>query len=230
MKPLQVRRLGRVPYAEGVALQQRLVEERRRGEIPDTLLLLEHPHVITLGVKVHRDRSHVVASAEELARRGVEIHESGRGGDVTYHGPGQLVGYPIFDLSPDRRDLHRYVRDIEQALMDALARFGVVAGRIPGLTGVWVGDGKVAAIGVRISRWVTSHGFALNVGTDLDYFGLIVPCGISDRGVTSLSRLLGRAVPVIEAEGPVIEGFTSVFGLTLVPDAGVVTPAGSAVP
>lgn len=230
MKPLQVRRLGRVPYAEGVALQQRLVEERRRGEIPDTLLLLEHPHVITLGVKVHRDRSHVVASAEELARRGVEIHESGRGGDVTYHGPGQLVGYPIFDLNPDRRDLHRYVRDIEQALMDALARFGIVAGRIPGLTGVWVGDGKVAAIGVRMSRWVTSHGFALNVGTDLDYFGLIVPCGISDRGVTSLSRLLGRAVPVSEAEVPVIEGFTGVFGLTLVPDAGVVSPAGSAVP
>jgi len=213
MKPLHVRRLGRVPYAEGVALQQRLVEERRRGEIPDTLLLLEHPHVITLGVKVHHDRSHVVASADELARRGVEVHESGRGGDVTYHGPGQLVGYPIFDLSPDRQDLHRYVRDIEEALIRALARFGVTAGRIPGLTGVWVGDDKVAAIGVRISRWITSHGFALNVGTDLDYFGLIVPCGITDHGVTSLSRLLGRPMAVDEVEEPVIQGFTGVFGL-----------------
>ena len=213
MKPLHVRRLGRVPYAEGVALQQRLVEQRRRGEIPDTLLLLEHPHVITLGVKVHHDRSHVVASADELARRGVEVHESGRGGDVTYHGPGQLVGYPIFDLSPDRQDLHRYVRDIEEALIRALARFGVTAGRIPGLTGVWVGDDKVAAIGVRISRWITSHGFALNVGTDLDYFGLIVPCGITDHGVTSLSRLLGRPMAVDEVEEPVIQGFTGVFGL-----------------
>jgi lipoyl(octanoyl) transferase len=216
MKPLQVRRLGRVPYAEGVALQQRLVEQRRRGEIPDTLLLLEHPHVITLGVKVHRDRSHVVASAEELARRGVEVHESGRGGDVTYHGPGQLVGYPIFDLSPDRQDLHRYVRDIEEALIRALTRFGVAAGRVPGLTGVWVGDDKVAAIGVRVSRWITSHGFALNVSTELDYFGLIVPCGMPDHGVTSLSRLLGRPVSVEQAEGPVVEGFTDVFGLTLV--------------
>jgi lipoyl(octanoyl) transferase len=224
MKPLHVRRLGRVPYAEGVALQQRLVEERRRGEIPDTLLLLEHPHVITLGVKVHHDRSHVVASAEELARRGVEIHESGRGGDVTYHGPGQLVGYPIFDLNPDRRDLHRYVRDIEEALIQALARFGVVAGRIPSLTGVWVGDDKVAAIGVRISRWITSHGFALNVGTDLDYFGLIVPCGITDHGVTSLSRLLGRPMAVDEAEDPVIERFADVFGLALVAETSAAAP------
>ena len=224
MKPLHVRRLGCVPYAEGVALQQRLVEERRRGEIPDTLLLLEHPHVITLGVKVHHDRSHVVASAEELARRGVEVHESGRGGDVTYHGPGQLVGYPIFDLNPDRRDLHRYVRDIEEALIQAVARFGVTAGRIPGLTGVWVGDDKVAAIGVRVSRWITSHGFALNVCTDLDYFGLIVPCGITDHGVTSLSRLLGRPTAVDEVELPVIEGFTDVFGLTVAAETSAVPP------
>jgi lipoyl(octanoyl) transferase len=224
MKPLHVRRLGRVPYARGVALQQRLVEERRRGEIPDTLLLLEHPHVITLGVRVHHDRSHVVASAEELASRGVEVHESGRGGDVTYHGPGQLVGYPIFDLNPDRRDLHRYVRDMEEALIQAVGRFGVTAGRIPGLTGVWVGDDKVAAIGVRISRWITSHGFALNVGTNLDYFGLIVPCGITDHGVTSLSRLVGRPMAVEEAEDPVIEGFADIFGLTLVAETSPALP------
>ena len=141
------------------------------------------------------------------------VHESGRGGDVTYHGPGQLVGYPIFDLAPDRRDLHRYVRDLEEALIRAVARFGIRAGRVEGLTGVWVGAEKVAAIGVRISRWITSHGFALNVSVDLDYFGLIVPCGIRDRGVTSMSRLLGRDVTVAEAAGPVAEALADVFGL-----------------
>jgi len=214
VKPLSVRRLGTVPYAEGVALQQQLVEERRTGEIPDTLLLLEHPHVITLGVKVHRDRSHIVASGDELRARGVEVHESGRGGDVTYHGPGQLVGYPIFDLNPDRRDLHRYVRDVEESLIRALATLGVVAGRKTGLTGVWVGEEKVAAIGVRISRWITSHGFALNVNTDLDYFSLIVPCGIADKGVTSLARLRGGAVARQEVEQAVVGGFCEVFGLS----------------
>jgi lipoyl(octanoyl) transferase len=212
-KPLDVRRLGVVPYEDALALQQDLVEARRRGEIPDTLLLLEHPHVITLGVRVRHDRSHVVATPEQLAARGVTVHESGRGGDVTYHGPGQLVGYPIFDLAPDRRDLHRYVRDLEEALIRAVARFGIRAVRVEGLTGVWVGAEKVAAIGVRISRWITSHGFALNVSVDLDYFGLIVPCGIRDRGVTSMSRLLGRDVTVAEAAGPVAEALADVFGL-----------------
>jgi lipoyl(octanoyl) transferase len=203
-----------VPYAEGVALQQHLVEERRRGDIPDTLLLLQHPHVITLGVKVHHDRSHIVASGEELRVRGVEVHESGRGGDVTYHGPGQLVGYPIFDLNPDRRDLHRYVRDVEESLIRALSTLGVAAGRKTGLTGVWVGEEKIAAIGVRISRWITSHGFALNVATDLDYFGLIVPCGITDKGVTSLARLRGGPVEMADVEKAVVGGFCDVFGLT----------------
>jgi lipoyl(octanoyl) transferase len=214
VKPLSVRRLGTVPYAEGVALQQQLVEERRRGEIPDTLLLLEHPHVITLGVKVHHDRSHIVASHAELQARGVEVHESGRGGDVTYHGPGQLVGYPIFDLNPDRRDLHRYVRDVEESLIRALSDLGVTAGRKSGLTGVWVGEEKIAAIGVRISRWVTSHGFALNVNTDLHYFGLIVPCGIVDKGVTSLERLYGRRVEMPDVERAVVRAFSEVFGLS----------------
>lgn len=214
MKRLQVRSLGTVGYEEGVALQARLVEARRLGEIPDTLLLLEHPHVVTLGVKVHRDRTHVVASPEVLAARGVTVHESGRGGDVTYHGPGQLVGYPIFDLNPDRRDLHRYVRDVEEALIRALADFGIAAGRLAGLTGVWVGDAKVAAIGVRISRWVTSHGFALNLTTDLSYFDLIVPCGIADRGVTSMERLLGRPVGRPQVEPVVVGAFCDVFGLS----------------
>lgn len=217
MRLLEVRRLGIVPYEEGLALQADLVEQRRRGAVPDLLLLLEHPHVITLGVRTHRDRSHVVGLPADLIARGVTIHEAGRGGDVTYHGPGQLVGYPIFDLSPDRRDLHRYVRDLEEALIRALFRFGVGAGRIAGLTGVWVGNEKVAAIGVRVSRWITSHGFALNIATDLDYFRLIVPCGIADRGVTSLERLLGRSVPRDEVEQAVIDGFREVFGLSCGP-------------
>jgi lipoyl(octanoyl) transferase len=207
---LEVRRLGVVPYAEGVALQAQLVEQRRRGEIPDQLLLLQHPHVITLGVRVHHDHRHIVATADDLAARGVEVHESGRGGDVTYHGPGQLVGYPIFDLNTDRRDLHRYVRDVEEALIRAVGRFGVQAARIPGLTGVWVGEEKLAAIGVRVSRWVTSHGFALNVSTDLRYFGLIVPCGITDRGVTSLERLVGT-MPWTDIEVSVAQSFGDVF-------------------
>jgi lipoyl(octanoyl) transferase len=212
MRPLAVRMLGLVPYDHGLALQAELVEARRRGDIPDTLLLLEHPHVITLGVRVHRDRSHVLAADDELARRGVQICETGRGGDVTYHGPGQLVGYPILDLNPDRRDLHRYVRGLEEALIRAAGTFGIEAGRVAGLTGVWVGDEKVAAIGVRVSRWVTSHGFALNVTTDLDYFRLIVPCGITDRGVTSLERLLGRHVSTAEVGRRVTDAFAGVFG------------------
>jgi lipoyl(octanoyl) transferase len=216
VQPLDVRWLGRVPYADGVAAQKSLVEERRAGRIPDTLLLLEHPHVITLGVKARDSRAHVKASDEDLAARGVELYESGRGGDVTYHGPGQLVGYPILDLRPDRCDVHRYVRDLEDVLIRAAARFGVAAGRVPGMSGAWVGDRKLAAIGVRISRWITSHGFALNVTTDLAYFGLIVPCGIADRGVTSLAELTGRAVSMDEARRAVVPEFADVFDRALV--------------
>lgn len=200
MRKVQVRRLGRIGYADALELQQRLVEERRRGEIGDQLLLLEHPPVITLGVKVRNDRSHVLASPERLATLGVELHETGRGGDVTYHGPGQVVGYPIVDLRPDRCDVHAYVRDLEEVMIRAARTFGVEATRVAGLTGIWVGNEKLAAIGVRISRWVTSHGFAFNVNTDLSHFALIVPCGINDRGVTSLAKLLGRAVPIAEVE------------------------------
>jgi lipoyl(octanoyl) transferase len=148
-----------------------------------------------------------------LAARGIEVHEAGRGGDVTYHGPGQIVGYPIIDLNPDRRDVHRYVRDLETVLIRTVADYGIGAGRIPGLTGVWVRNEKIAAIGVRIARWITSHGFALNVNTNLDHFDLIIPCGIADRGVTSMARVLDRPLDTEEVENHIIEQFGNVFDL-----------------
>jgi len=200
-----------MPYEEALALQRSLVEERRAGRIGDTMLLLQHPHVITLGVRGDGGRSHVLASADALAACGVPICETGRGGDVTYHGPGQIVGYPIIDLNPDRRDVHRYVRDIEEVLIRSAGHYGIEAGRVPGLTGVWVGRDKLAAIGVRIARWITSHGFALNVSTNLDYFNLIVPCGIADRGVTSMERLLGRPVSIAEVEDRIARQFANIF-------------------
>jgi lipoyl(octanoyl) transferase len=209
---MEVRRLGRVPYGEALALQRELVVERQAGRVGDLLLLVEHPHVLTLGVRGDGGRSHILASADVLASRSVDVFETGRGGDVTYHGPGQLVGYPIIDLNPDRRDVHRYVRDLEDVLIRAAADYGIDAGRVQGLTGVWVGDLKLAAIGVRIARWVTSHGFALNVTTDLDYFNLIVPCGVADRGVTSLAAQLGRDVELTEVEDRVARHFGDVFG------------------
>jgi lipoyl(octanoyl) transferase len=215
MRPLHVVERGVVPYDEGVALQQELVEARKAGSIPDTLVLLEHPPVITLGVKVRHSRTHVLATDAELAAGGVSLFESGRGGDVTYHGPGQLVGYPILDLKPDRVDAHRYVRDLEDVLIRVCASYDIEAGRQAGLTGVWVGDAKVAAIGVRLSRWVTSHGFALNVDPDLSHFSLIVPCGISDKGVTSLARLLGRPPSMADVRRRVVDAFLDVFGHTL---------------
>jgi lipoyl(octanoyl) transferase len=181
-----------VRYAEGLELQAALVADRKAGRIPDTLLLLEHEPVFTLGRNARREN--VLASEDALRARGFDLCEVGRGGDVTYHGPGQVVGYPIFDLSPDRCDVHRYVRDLEEVMIRACGDYGVVAGRVKGLTGAWVGDLKIGAIGVRISRWVTSHGFALNVASDLSPFELIVPCGIRGRGVTSLARELGRPV------------------------------------
>jgi lipoyl(octanoyl) transferase len=200
-----------VPYTEALELQRELVERRRAGDIPDQLLLLQHPPVITLGVKTRNDRSHVRATPEELEQAGVEIFETGRGGDVTYHGPGQLVGYPILDLRPDRCDVHQYVRDLEEALIRAAGTFGVTSHRSEGLTGVWVGNEKLAAIGVRISRWITSHGFAFNVTTELAHFDLIVPCGIRGKGVTSLTRLLGRPIAMVEVEDAVASAFAEVF-------------------
>ncbi len=213
---MQVQRLGIVPYSEAMVLQQQLVERRRLGDIPDQLLLLQHPSVITLGVKARHERTHVLGTPEALTERGIEVVETGRGGDVTYHGPGQLVGYPIVDLSPDRRDVHQYVRDLEEVLIRAAAAAGVRADRAPGLTGVWVGEDKLAAIGVRIARWVTSHGFALNVATNLDHFGLIVPCGIQGKGVTSLDKLRGRPYPMSDAESFVAAAFAAVFNREIV--------------
>ena len=209
-RDLEVRRLGLVPYAAGLELQRALVEDRRANRIPDTLLLLQHPHVVTIGVKKD-GRSHILATPEPLSARGVEVFETGRGGDVTYHGPGQIVGYPILDLNPDRRDVHRYVRDLEEVMIRVCADYGVTAGRIQGLSGAWLGDAKVGAIGVRISRWITSHGFAFNVTTDVDFFNLIVPCGIADRGVTSLASAIGHAPALSEVEDRFVEHFAAVF-------------------
>jgi lipoyl(octanoyl) transferase len=211
VRTIEVRRLGVVSYAEGLGIQKALVEERKAGAIPDQLLLLEHPPVITLGVKSRSDRSHIVATTDLLDAEGVEIFETGRGGDVTYHGPGQLVGYPIIDLKPDRCDVHKYVRDLEEVMIRTAAAFGVRAGRVAGLTGAWVGDEKLAAIGVRIARWVTSHGFAFNVNTALHHFDLIVPCGITGKGVTSLQKLIGRAIPMAEVEEAAADSFIEVF-------------------
>jgi len=216
MPSLRIRWLGRLPYREGLKLQDALVAARRRGEIPDTLLLLEHPPVITLGRGAHAE--HLLSSVEELARRGIELHECGRGGDVTYHGPGQLVGYPILALPPSRRDAHAYLRDLEEALIRTAADFGVTARREPGLTGVWVAREKLAAIGVRLSTgWITSHGFAFNVGGDLRGFSSIVPCGISDRGVTSLTRLIGRDPALGEVAACVAGHMAAVLGRCAAP-------------
>jgi lipoyl(octanoyl) transferase len=205
--------LGQVGYSEGLALQEQAVEQLRSGKGDEQLLLLEHPHVFTLGRGA--DRANVLADQAQLQSSSIEVHETGRGGDVTYHGPGQLVGYPIIDLKPDRCDVHRYVRDLEEVLIRTIADFGIAGTPITGLTGVWVGNEKIAAIGVRIARWITSHGFALNVTTDLNYFQMIVPCGISDKGVTSVSRLTGRQIEMVEVAVSAAKHFGEVFDRTV---------------
>jgi len=207
---LHVQRLGRLPYRVAWDLQREQVARRVAGEIPDTLLLLSHSPVVTLGRGGSID--HLLGSRAELERRGVEFVETDRGGDITFHGPGQIVGYAIVDLTRRGRDLHRFLRNLEEVLIRALAEFGLDAGRAPGLTGVWVGDAKVAAIGIRVSRWITHHGFALNVDTDLSFFDLIVPCGIGDRGVTSMAELLGGPVEHEPVEDALERAFAEVFG------------------
>src|SRR6266576_3041938 len=183
---------GLVGYAEAYALQKRIVAARKAEAIEDVLLLCEHPHVITQGRNGKRE--HLLVSEPVLRQKGMEYYETSRGGDITYHGPGQIVGYPILNLGAIRRDVVWYVRTLEEAMIRATAEFGITAEREPGRTGVWVGAGKLAAIGVHISRWVSSHGFAYNVSTDLRNFDLIVPCGMADRQATSLEKLLGRSV------------------------------------
>jgi lipoyl(octanoyl) transferase len=220
VRSLEIRRLGLVPYRDALQLQRTLVEERRAERVPDLLLLLQHPPVITLGVKGDGGRSNIVATDARLAELGIEVSETGRGGDVTYHGPGQIVGYPIVDLKPDRCDVHRYVRDLEETMLRVCADYGLSAGRIKGLTGAWIGGEKIGAIGVRISRWITSHGFAFNVKTNLQHFQLIVPCGISDRGVTSLESATGRPVAQEEAEDRLIHHFAAVFEREVAPHKG----------
>lgn len=211
MPPLcEARWLGAVPYDQGLRWQEGAVEGLRGATSPEQLLLLEHPHVFTLGRGANS--AHILADQKQLESNSVEVRETGRGGDVTYHGPGQLVGYPIINLRPDRCDVHRYVRDVEEVLIRTIAQFGIAGIRIDGLTGVWVGSEKIGAIGVRIARWITSHGFALNVNTDLSYFNMIVPCGITDKGVTSLSRLLGRQIELRDVAQVAAYQFAEVFG------------------
>jgi lipoyl(octanoyl) transferase len=200
--------LGRVRYAEAMEMQHRLVEQRKRGEIPDQLLIVEHPHVVTLGRNAHM--ANVLASPAVLERAGIEMHASDRGGDVTYHGPGQIVGYPIVDLREWKRDVGAYLRALEQVLIETLREFGITGSRVAGATGVWVDGAKVAAMGVHISRWVTSHGFALNVDPDLDYFRYIVPCGL-EQPVTSM-RALGSSAGREEVVAAIAAAFAKVFG------------------
>jgi lipoyl(octanoyl) transferase len=200
-----------VAYPRGLELQASLVAERQAGRIPDQLLLLEHDPVFTLGRNARLEN--VLFPAEALRERGFDVFETGRGGDVTYHGPGQVVGYPILELPYERRDVHRYVRDLEEVMIRVCSDYGLAARRVDGLTGAWLGQEKVGAIGVRIARWVTSHGFALNVANDLSPFDLIVPCGIRGLGVTSIERALGRPVDIEGVMDRLAVQFAAVFGV-----------------
>lgn len=209
-RPLKVRRLGRMEYGEAYRIQKETELAVRERREPDTLLLVEHPHVLTVGRRAKPDG--ILASPDALAARGVSVHETNRGGKMTYHGLGQLVGYPIVNLSPDREDVHAYVRDLEEVLIRAMSDFDIETFRIEGLTGVHTERGKIAAIGVHIARWVTTHGFALNVNTDLSYFDLIVPC--EGEPVTSMKEVLGRELSLAEAEERIVARFAEVFRMT----------------
>jgi lipoyl(octanoyl) transferase len=213
MAPLLITDLGLISYNDAYALQERLVAARKADAIDDILLLCEHPHVITLGRNANR--TNLLASEHVLRQKNVELHATNRGGDITYHGPGQIVGYPILNLGKIKRDIGWYVRTLEEAMIRASADFGVSAHRVPGKTGVWVDaapvEEKLGAIGVHLSRWVTSHGFAYNVSTDLRYFDLIVPCGISDRKATSLEKILQRAVSPSEVKPRLVHHLGELF-------------------
>lgn len=209
MAELLVCNMGRTRYADAWWLQQQIFLLRSAHRISDILLLTEHEHVYTLGKTA--DRNHLLATTDELINRRIDTFDVDRGGDITYHGPGQLVGYPIIDLSSYYEDTHRYLRDIEEVLILALADLGITAGRHPEFTGVWVDGEKIAAIGVKISRWITMHGFALNVSTDLSLFDRIIPCGIFHKGVTSIEKILGRQVTLPDVAGTVARRFSEVF-------------------
>jgi len=210
-RTLRVERLGRVEYGAALDLQKRTERAVLTKEQPDTLLLLEHPHTLTLGRRATANG--IIASEDDLRERGVTVFETNRGGKVTYHGLGQIVGYPIINLSPDREDVHRFVRDLEEVLIRTMNNFDLEAFRIDGLTGVHTPRGKVAAIGVHIARWVTTHGFALNVNADLSYFDLIVAC--EGEPVTSMKELLGREIEMSNVEHRIIENFAAVFEMSL---------------
>jgi len=219
MNSLLITDLGLISYTDALALQQRLAAARKAEAIEDVLLLCEHPHVITLGRNAKREN--LLVSEHVLRQKGVELHATNRGGDITYHGPGQIVGYPILNLGAIKRDVGWYVRTLEEAMIRATADFGLTAFRVPGKTGIWVNpvahpgaaEEKLAAIGVHLSRWVTSHGFAYNVSTDLRYFDLIVPCGIVGRKATSLEKLLSRNISIEEVKRPIAQHFADLFGL-----------------
>ena len=202
-------RLGTVDYAAAHRLQKELQAKRIAGDIEDTVLLLEHPPVLTMGRS--SKEQHLLASREALGARGISVHEVGRGGDVTYHGPGQLVAYPIIDLKPDHKDVRKYVWSLEETMIRICSDFGLKAGRTEGLNGAWIADRKIGAVGVRISRWVTMHGLALNVNSDLSHFEMIVPCGIEDKAVTSISAELGRTVEVAEVIEPIAQHFAEQY-------------------
>lgn len=204
---------GWVPYSKALALQMRICNLKKRGFNRDVLLLLEHPPTITLGRS--GNRNHLLVSDSILKSRGIELWDIDRGGDITFHGPGQLIGYPILSLQQPERDVHEYMRRIEESLIRLLSCYGVTGGREDRLTGVWTAGGKIAAMGVHISRWVTRHGFALNVNTDLSYYDLIVPCGISGRGVTSIQKILSHPLDLDEIVDKYVPIFGSVFSRTM---------------
>jgi lipoyl(octanoyl) transferase len=212
MKTVNVITLGRTDYKKCWDLQKAVFELRAMNALPDTLLLTEHDHVYTIGKS--GDKNHLLANEDELTHKGIPVYHNDRGGDVTYHGPGQIVGYPILDLASYYFDLHRYLRDVEEVIIRTLASFGVRGSRKEEYTGVWVGNEKICAIGVKSSRWITMHGFALNVNTDLSYFGRIIPCGIFEKGVTSLQQLCGRDVETQDVLAEIVKQFENVFAVT----------------
>jgi lipoyl(octanoyl) transferase len=208
-KELDYYDLGVIPYAEAWAFQQNIFNRRKEGKIRDSFIMLEHPHTYTLG-KVAK-REHLLLSNEELADKHISVFDIDRGGDITYHGPGQIVGYPIINLADWQKDSHKYLRTLEEIIIDTLKDYDVDSGRIEGLTGVWVGNRKIAAIGIKISSWITMHGFALNINTELDLFTGIIPCGITDKEVTSLQKETGRTIELLEVKENLLEKFMAHF-------------------